>query len=161
MNILTNTMGFQAQMVAANSLISNGGGVCVDFQSGEHDIALSYLRHSPVTFQRDSYSDNQQQSTDLFFEALDIDCTIASYFADQIFERFPKIALVAYYRDDGKVTIWTAMPELDRELRRNIYEVQAQTSLRFPEYLFDCYVVSSVNGIPDSFVVIPNPNHQQ
>ena len=69
---------------------------------GEHDIALSYLRHSPLTFQRDSHSDNQQQSTGLFFEALDIDCTIASYFADQIFERFPKIALVAYYRDDGE-----------------------------------------------------------
>ena len=154
-------MGFQAWDVAVHSLISNGGDVYVDFQSDERDTTPSYLCHSPLTFQQDSCLDSQWQSDELVFETLSIDCTIANYFADQIFERFPKIALVAYYREKEKVTIWTAMPELDRELRRKIYEVQEQTILRFPEYVFDCYVVSSVNVVPGSFVVIPNPNHHQ
>ena len=160
MSILTNTTGFQA-VVAAQSLISNGGDLHVDSQSGDGETVLPYLYHSPFTFQQDLYLDHQQQSTELVFELVNIDCTIASYFADQIFERFPQIALVAYYREEGKVTIWTAMSELDRELRRKIYEVQEQTILHFPEYVFDCYVVSSVNVVPDSFAVIHNPNRQQ
>ena len=160
MNILTNTTDFQS-VIAEQSLISNGGGWDVDSQRGESEIVPSYLHHALFTFQQDLCLGHQQHSTELVYELANIDCTIANYFSDQIFERFPKIALVAYYREKGKVTIWTAMSELDRELRRKIYEVQEQTILRFPEYVFDCYVVSSVNVVPDSFTIIHNPNHQQ
>ena len=161
MNILTNTTAFQTQMVAALSLISNGGDLYVDSQSGELEIAPLHLCHPPpFPFQQDTYFDNLQHSTELVFEISNIDCTIASYFADQIFEQFSKIALVAYYRDKEKVTIWTAMSELDRGLRRKIYEVQEKAILRFPEYTFDFYVVSSVSVVPESFTVISNPDHQ-
>ena len=88
------------------------------------------------------------------FEVSGIDSTIVNFFADQIFEKFPWVALIAYWREGRKLTVWTVMSELDRIQRRRIYRSQEELVLRFPEYLFDCYVVSAVNAIPDSFTKI-------
>lgn len=150
MNILTNSLDNQAGMFALRSLLLSSDFPEVLYQSDEErDTRSAYFYHSVSNIQR--------QSTKSIFEIVDVDCTIAHYFADRIFEQFSEIALVAYWRDQEKVTIWTVMTELDRKLRRKIYDVQEKAIFRFPEYKFDFYVLSSVSAIPDSFTVIKNP----
>lgn len=160
-NTLTNAADHQTQEFAIrSSLFFSNGALRVDFQRGGNETIPAVWQHSLFILQQDSRSALKQQSTKPIFAISSIDCTIANYFADQIFERFSKVALVAYHRDKAKVTVWTVMPELDRVLRRKIYEVQEKTILGFPEYLFDFYVVSSVSVVPDSFTVIDNPDYQ-
>lgn len=150
MSILTNSLDHQARVFAIRSLLLSSDFPAALCQGDEErDTRSAYFYHSIPNI--------QQQSNKSSFEIIDIDCTIANYFADRIFEQFSEITLVAYWRDEEKVTIWTVMVELDRKLRREIYKVQEKAFFRFPEYMFDFYVVSSVSAIPDSFTVIKNP----
>lgn len=90
----------------------------------------------------------------------DTDSTIAHFFAERIFDSYPEVERIAYWRDDNQVTIWTMMTGLDRKLRRSIYEIQDETILHFTEYKFDFYVLSAAarEAIPESFTLIENPN---
>jgi len=123
---------------------------------GPHERIL--IQTSSVNLANEELESVSSQNDNCFSrEDSDINSTIAHFFAVRIFEEFPQIVWVAFWREKEKVTFWTLMPRLDRPLRRSIYQIQEETILRFKEYKFDFYVISSVSAVPDSFTFLKNP----